>query len=55
MTYAIGPGPAGPIFRSFQTQTIVSMFEGKTVQFTLATDKETGETLRVSVMAVRVR
>jgi hypothetical protein len=44
-----------PIFRSFQTSTRLSMREGETVQFTLATDKQTGETLKVSVTASRVR
>jgi hypothetical protein len=45
----------GPVFRSFQTTTTLSMREGETVQFTLATDKQTGETLKVSVTASRVR
>jgi hypothetical protein len=45
----------GPVFRSFQTTTTLSMREGETVQFTLATDKQTGETLKVSVSASRVR
>jgi hypothetical protein len=31
------------------------MRESETVQFTLATDKQTGETLKVSVTASRVR
>jgi hypothetical protein len=44
-----------PTFRSFQTVASLSMREGETVQFTLATDKQTGETLRVSVSASRVR
>jgi hypothetical protein len=51
-----GQGQAhAPVFRSFQTTTTLSMREGETVQFTLATDKQTGETLKVSVSASRVR
>lgn len=54
-TYAAGSGPPWPLFRSFSTTTEVSMREGQSVQFTLATDKQTGETLKVSVTATRVR
>ena len=54
-TYAAGSGPPWPLFRSFSTTTVVSMREGQSVQFTLATDKQTGETLKVSVTATRVR
>lgn len=51
-----GQGQAhAPVFRSFQTNTLLSMRESETVQFTLATDKQTGETLKVSVTASRVR
>jgi hypothetical protein len=46
---------SAPMFRSFQSNTTLSMREGETVQFTLATDKQTGETLKVSVTASRVR
>ena len=48
-------GIVAPMFRSFQSNTTLSMREGETVQFTLATDKQTGETLKVSVTASRAR
>lgn len=48
-------GPGLPTFRSFQTVTNVSMREGETLQFALATDKQTGEVLKVSVTARPVK
>ena len=44
-----------PLFRSFRTVARLTMREGEQAAFTLATDKQTGETLRVSVTATRVR
>lgn len=52
---AVPAWTSAPVFRSFQTITTLSMREGETVQFTLATDKQTGETLKVSVSASRVQ
>jgi hypothetical protein len=48
---AAGVKNAPPIARNYQSQNTVQVKDGETAQFTAATDRTTGEVIRIEVTA----